>query len=59
MIVSMEVHGDELPFDDPEADQPTGFIRVQRSGRSDPTCMEATGNVTLIQDIREGSMIGR
>ena len=24
----MEVHGDELPFDDPEADQPTGFIKI-------------------------------
>jgi hypothetical protein len=24
----MEAHGDELPFDDPEADQPTGFIKI-------------------------------
>jgi len=24
----MEVHGDELPFVDPEADQPTGFIKI-------------------------------
>ena len=24
----MEVHGDELPFDNPEVDQPTGFIKI-------------------------------
>ncbi|WP_207637477.1 hypothetical protein [Butyrivibrio sp. XPD2002] len=28
-------------------------IRVQTSGKSDPTCMEATGNLTLIQDIND------
>ncbi len=25
----MEVHGDELPFDNPEVDQPTGFIKIE------------------------------
>ena len=24
----MEAHGDELPFDNPEADQPVGFIKI-------------------------------
>lgn len=24
----MEVHGDELPFDNPEADQPIGYIKI-------------------------------
>jgi hypothetical protein len=24
----MEAHGDELPFDNPEADQPAGYIKV-------------------------------
>ena len=33
-------------------------IRVQTSGKSDPTCMEATGNLTLIQDIQEGNFDG-
>ena len=31
-------------------------IRVQTSGKSDPTCMEATGNLTLIQDIQDGNI---
>lgn len=25
----MEAHGDELPFDNPEADQPAGFIKIE------------------------------